>query len=68
MIDGVVDNTRGYTNEVAGVEVIAVISIGVLAGAREDVEQFFTIGVIVWWVLLARFDNNNAKSLLCIGI
>ena len=63
-----VDHASGNPNAIARFELIAVVAVRVFACSGDDVEDFFAIGVVMRWVLMAGLNDGHAKSLFGIGI
>lgn len=62
------DHASGNANAIARFELIAVVAVRVFACSGDDVEDFFAIGVVMRWILLAGLNDGHAKGLFGIGI
>lgn len=60
----VVHDTLRDANGVAGTEVVGIVAVGMCACSRDYVENLLAVRVIMWWVMLARIDEDDAERLL----
>ena len=67
-VDRVVNDALRDANRIARYQVVGVVAEGVCAGSGDDVEDFFTIRMVMWRVVFARVDEDEPECLLRVWI